>query len=98
MPFKECGGPEYYETDYQIVKTKFELAGYPLPAIVFWNLRGDGKRSTRPVSRDDKNVTFINGFSEQMLKTFLEGGEFDTPYSAMLKTLGTNYDILKVID
>jgi hypothetical protein len=33
-----------------------------------------------------------------MLKTFLEGGEFESPFSAMLKTLGTNYDHLKVID
>ena len=96
MEFDQCGG-RAYETDYQLVKRKFETAGYPLPAIIFWNLRGDGKRS-KPVTKNEKNVALISGFSGQMLKTFLEGGEFESPYSAMLKTLGTNYDHLKVVD
>jgi hypothetical protein len=96
MEFDDCGGNEY-ETDYQFVKRKFEQAGYPLPAIVFWNLRGNGKRS-KPVTKDEKNVALVSGFSGQMLKTFLERGEFDSPYLAMLQTLGTTYDHLKVID
>lgn len=95
MEFDECGGKEY-ETDYQLVKRKFEEAGYQLPAIVFWNLRG-GKRS-KPVTKDEKNVALVSGFSGQMLKTFLETGEFESPYAAMLSTLGNHYDHLKVID
>ncbi|EFX73537.1 hypothetical protein DAPPUDRAFT_325074 [Daphnia pulex] len=96
MEFDQCGGRKY-ETDYQFIKRKFEQAGYPLPSIVFWNLRGDGKRS-KPVTKDEKNVALVSGFSGQMLKTFLESGEIDSPYLAMLKSLGTTYDHLKVID
>ncbi len=95
MEFDECGGNEY-ETDYQLVKRKFENAGYPLPAIVFWNLRG-GKRS-KPVTKDEKNVVLVSGFSGQMMKTFLESGEFESPFKSMLDTLGNKYDHLKVID
>lgn len=95
MEFDECGGNEY-ETDYQLVKRKFEEAGYQLPAIVFWNLRG-GDRS-KPVTMNDKNVVMVSGFSGQMMKTFLENGKFDSPYQAMLDTLGNSYDHLKVVD
>ncbi|KAI9555300.1 hypothetical protein GHT06_017815 [Daphnia sinensis] len=96
MEFDACGG-EKYETDFQLIKRKFEQANYPLPAIVFWNLRGNGNRS-KPVTKDEKNVALVSGFSGQMMKTFLESGQFDSPYLTMLKTLGNTYDHLKVID
>lgn len=96
MEFDACGGNEY-ETDFQLIKRKFEQAHYPLPAIVFWNLRGHGNRS-KPITKNEKNVALVSGFSGQMMKTFLESGKFDSPYLAMLKTLGNTYDHLKVID
>ncbi|XP_057368806.1 uncharacterized protein LOC130689883 [Daphnia carinata] len=96
MEFDDCGGDKY-ETDFQLIKRKFEQEHYPLPAIVFWNLRGHGNRS-KPVTKDEKNVALVSGFSGQMMKTFLESGQFDSPYLAMLKTLGNTYDHLKVID
>ena len=95
MEFDSCGGVEY-ETDYEFAKRKYEEAGYQLPAIVFWNLRG-GPRS-KPVTKNEKNVALVSGFSGQMMKTFLEKGEFESPYQVMLNTLGTNYDHLEVID
>lgn len=95
MEFDECGGKEF-ETDYQLIKRKFEDAGYPLPGIVFWNLRG-GARS-KPVTKDEKNVALVSGFSGQMLKVFLEKGEFSSPYQTMMDTLGNHYDHLQVYD
>ena len=97
MEFDECGGHEY-ETDYQLIKRKFEDAGYRLPAIVFWNLRG-GFRS-KPVTKDEDNVALVSGFSGQMMKTFFEKGvvDFESPYKTMLDTLGDHYNHLKVVD
>lgn len=95
MEFDDCGGDKY-ETDYQMIQRKFAEAGYPLPGIVFWNLRG-GKRS-KPVTKDEKNVALVSGFSGQMMKTFLENGTFISPYETMLDSLGTRYDHLKVCD
>ena len=97
MEFDECGGKQY-ETDYQLIKRKFEDAGYRLPAIVFWNLRG-GFRS-KPVTKDEKNVAMVSGFSGMMMKTFLEKGamDFESPYKTMLDTLGDKFDHLKVVD
>ena len=97
MEFDACGGQQY-ETDYQLIKRKFADAGYQLPAIVFWNLRG-GPRS-KPVTKDENNVAMVSGFSGMMMKTFLEKGavDFESPYQAMLDTLGNNFDHLKVVD
>lgn len=64
--------------------------------IVFWDLRG-GSRS-KPVTKNEKNVAMVSGFSGQMVRTFLENGEFKSPYETMLNTLGTHYDHLEVVD
>lgn len=94
MEFDEaCGRPK--ETDYQVIKRKFTEAGYRMPRMVFWNLRGD---RSKPVTRNEKNVALVSGFSGQMLKSFLENGEFQNPFQAMLAGLGTRYDHLKVVD
>lgn len=95
MEFDACGGDQY-ETDYKMIKKKFDDAGYQLPAIVFWNLRA-GHRS-KPVTKNEKNVALVSGFSGQMMRTFLETGEIESPYQVMLTTLGTKYDHLKVVD
>ena len=95
MEFDCCGGTEY-ETDYELIKRKFEKAGYQIPAIVFWNLRG-GDRS-KPVTSSQQNVALVSGFSGQMMKSFLEKGCFDSPLQSVLNTLGNDYDHLKVID
>ena len=95
MEFDACGGTEY-ETDYQLIRRLFDEAGYQLPAIVFWNLRG-GNRS-KPVDVNERNVALVSGFSGQMMKTFLEKGSFSSPLDTMLDTLGDRYDHLQIID
>ena len=95
MEFDNCGGKEY-ETDHQLIKRLFEEAGYQLPGIVFWNLRG-GDRS-KPVTVNKQNVALVSGFSGQMMKQFLEKGSFPNPIASMLDSLGNRYDHLKIID
>ena len=95
MEFDECEGQEY-ETDYQLIKRKYSEAGYPMPQIVFWNLRG-GNRS-KPVTKNEAGVALVSGFSGQMMRVFLENGTFENPYQTMLQSLGNQYDHLKVVD
>ena len=95
MEFDACGG-RGYETDYQLIKRKYSEAGYPMPQIVFWNLRG-GNRS-KPVTKNEAGVALVSGFSGQMMRVFLEKGTFENPYQTMLQSLGNHYDHLKVVD
>jgi hypothetical protein len=95
MEFDSCGG-KAYETDYQLIKRKYSQAGYPMPQLVFWNLRG-GDRS-KPVTKNEAGVALVSGFSGQMMRVFLENGTFENPYQTMLKSLGNQYDHLKVVD
>ena len=95
MEFDACGG-RGYETDYQLIKRKYSEAGYPMPQIVFWNLRG-GNRS-KPVTKNEAGVALVSGFSGQMMRVFLQNGTFENPYQTMLQSLGNHYDHLKVVD
>jgi Domain of unknown function (DUF2828) len=52
----------------------FEEAGYDVPEIVYWNLQG--ARSAKPViSNERSRVSLTSGFSANMMKVFMDGGE-----------------------
>ena len=72
------------ETNFQAIRRKHAEAGYPLPQIVFWNLRGD--TLDFPVSANEKEVALVSGFSQSMMKLFLQGGKID-PISVMMKAI-----------
>ncbi|KAH0910642.1 hypothetical protein HID58_033963, partial [Brassica napus] len=66
-----------WETNYQVIVSKYEEKGYGgvVPEIVFWNLR-DSKST--PVTRSDKGVALVSGFSKNLIKMFLDNdGEID---------------------
>jgi hypothetical protein len=63
-------------TTYQQVKQEYTNAGYTIPKIVFWNLRGDTKGV--PVTVDENGTCMISGYSADLLKLFLEGDELNT--------------------
>lgn len=92
MEFDCACGNSY---DYQLIKRKFTEAGYPMPGMVFWNLRGN---LAKPVTKNDTNVALVSGYSGQMLKSFLENGELTNPFQVMLTILGDRYDHLLVVD
>ncbi|KAK1552390.1 hypothetical protein Q3G72_015870 [Acer saccharum] len=60
-----------WETDYQVIVRKYTEKGYGLavPEIVFWNLRHS--RAT-PVPGKQKGVALLSGFSNNLLKLFLD--------------------------
>ncbi|GKU07741.1 hypothetical protein FLAG1_10598 [Fusarium langsethiae] len=75
-----------WDTSYEHIKAKFEVAGYDMPELVFWNLAGGragyGQTSGDPVApkpvRSDENGTcLVSGYSQGLLKVFLDGGGFE---------------------
>ena len=87
MQFDEADSS--YNTHYQRIEKQFHDAGmdilgepYPVPRIVFWNLRAT---NGFPVTCDTNNTMMLSGFSPALMKAFLKGDEMEviTP----LKTL-----------
>ncbi|KAI9099253.1 hypothetical protein DFS34DRAFT_616914 [Phlyctochytrium arcticum] len=80
---------------------KFAAAGYTLPSIVYWNLRGNtranGNDVSLPAVNSTKGVAMVSGFSGQMLKLFMDGDMDFTPSKILAKSLDP-YKCLRVAD
>ncbi|KAI3847040.1 hypothetical protein MKW92_041547 [Papaver armeniacum] len=89
-----------WETDYQVIQNMFREKGYVnVPEIVFWNLRDES--SSTPVSSQLKGVKLVNGFSNNMVKAFLdENSDFSqlTPSSVVVNAATGNIGSLNVSD
>jgi 2'-5' RNA ligase len=59
-----------WETNYDILKVKWNKAGYKLPGIVFWNLNGALCKDT-PIRCDTEGCALMSGFSASLLGVFL---------------------------
>jgi hypothetical protein len=64
-----------WKTSYQRIKEEYERAGYEVPRLIFWNLAANS--TSRPTTMGDENTALVSGYSQGMLKVFLETGAFD---------------------
>ncbi|KAF4332082.1 hypothetical protein FBEOM_14125 [Fusarium beomiforme] len=80
------GRTSSWSTSFERIKAKFEKAGYELPELVFWNLAGGRAGYTRsggdptapkPVKSDEDGTCLVSGYSQGLLKVFLDGGGFE---------------------
>ena len=70
-------GPQF-ETDFERIKRKYAEAGYEAPKLIFWNLAaGGGRGAPKPVTQETENAMLVSGYSQAMMKMFLENGQFD---------------------
>lgn len=76
------GGTE--KTVYDNMKQRYQNAGYELPKIVFWNLKG--RTGNMPVTKYDKNTALISGYSPAILTSLFKSEKFD-PTKVMLDTV-----------
>lgn len=89
MEFDSCGRL----TAYDNIKAKYEMAGYTIPKIVFWNV--NGRKGNVPVSSKTKNVALVSGAGPSTLVAVLKGGEEFTPTSIMLNALDNDrYNVI----
>lgn len=90
-------------TTFELIKNMFHKYGmetmnqpFPIPRIIFWNLRGDTK--SVPETSNANNVQMLAGFSPSMLKCVLSSDDLNafTPLSTFLKALADPaYDSLR---
>ena len=83
MQFDLCA--TYDDSAIEMIRRKYEAAGYKMPQVVFWNLNaGDNV----PVSSNDKGVALVSGFSPAIIKPLLSCQlEKFTPEGIMLETI-----------
>ncbi|CAL9016318.1 unnamed protein product, partial [Prunus brigantina] len=88
--WKPCGG------DYEEIQRKFEEKGYAVPHLVIWNL---SRRNYTPLRTGEPGVTLLGGFSDAMLKCFLENdGELGPDQVMELAISPQCYQTLAVFD
>lgn len=81
------------KTNYETIQMMYENAGYAMPKIAFWNVKG--REGNVPVNAKAPNVALISGASPSIVKNVLAGKDF-TPTGIMLETL--NSDRYKVFN
>lgn len=82
MEFDSSGSAN---TNFEVIKRKYQVAGYTMPTLVFWNVNARGSHS--PVRFDERGVMLVSGLSPSIFKAALESNAV-TPYDMMLDTLG----------
>ena len=91
MEFDHCA-QGYSAMD--MIKEKYDNAGYKMPGIVFWNV--DGRMGNVPVGAKDNNTALVSGFSPTILQSILSG-DLESPLELMLKTLkNERYEVIKL--
>lgn len=82
------GGEHGFASSYERIKAKFREAGYEMPELVFWNLAGgragylggptgNDPVAPKPVTAQEQGTALVSGYSQGMLKVFLDGGSFE---------------------
>ena len=84
MQFDQAERSNEYRTTYEIIREKYANLGFPVPRVVFWNLRNVG--GGFPVNKDEPGVALMSGFSGEVLRLFLEDKEL-SPQSLMIEAV-----------
>lgn len=66
------------------IKEKYNLAGYELPEIIFWNV--NGRVGNVPARCDQAGVGLVSGFSPAILSNILQG-KVESPKQLMINAV-----------
>jgi hypothetical protein len=67
------------ETVYQNIVKLYEANNYTAPKFIFWNLNSDSNE-VFPVNCDTEGTAIVSGFSEQLLKIFMNYDDFNPEF------------------
>jgi hypothetical protein len=81
MQFDAACGQHKWMTSHQIIQEKYKAAGYPMPDIVYWNLRA--AKMALPVTGDQKGVALLSGFSPNVLTALVSGKDIKEAMNPM---------------
>lgn len=99
MQLDEACGHYWYKnspelTNFEAIKAKYAAAGYEMPGIIFWNVRGDA--GNVPVTMRDQNVGLVSGYSPSILKSVLQAKVL-SPIELMLNTVNAGrYSVISL--
>lgn len=68
------------DTAIEMIRKRYDAAGYKMPKLVFWNLHA---HDNVPARANDNGVALVSGFSPAIMKAVLAGKSF-TPMDIML--------------
>lgn len=82
------------QTNFDLIKEKYESANYVMPELVFWNV--NARNTEFPVTQFEKGVALVSGYSPSLLEEVLSG-QIKSPIDHMLKTIMTDrYDVISL--
>ncbi|KAH9885675.1 hypothetical protein F4778DRAFT_760091 [Xylariomycetidae sp. FL2044] len=80
MQFDMAGSGAPWSTSYERINRAYSDAGYEMPELVFWNLAGGRSGvAPKPVTAEQEGTAMVSGYSQGMLKVFLDNGSFEDP-------------------
>ena len=77
-------GNEWNPTAQQMIENMYDVAGYTIPQIVYWNIQS--RNGGVPVSFDKSGTALVSGFSPAIMTSLL-GGDIESPQQIMDKTI-----------
>ena len=83
MQFDAC--IRHDDSAMQMIRRKYQDAGYKVPNVVFWNLNSRGGET--PVRYNEKGVALVSGFSPSIVQSILGASDDFTPEGIMMQTL-----------
>lgn len=86
MQFNACVRND--DSAMEMIRRKYENAGYEIPRVVFWNIASRGNDS--PARFDERGVALVSGFSPAIMKSVLGNSKDFDPYNIMLKTIDSD--------
>ena len=80
----------FNKTLFEDIIDEYEVAGYKMPRLCFWNINDRGEKSI-PLQQNDLGLILCSGFSVQIMKMFMSN-KLD-PYEILLETINSpRYD------
>jgi hypothetical protein len=81
------------ETNFDVIKKKYEQSGYVMPQLVFWNV--DSRNNNVPVRENENGVLLVSGSSPIVFSTVMEKC---TPIDYMKKVLSSkHYELIESV-
>lgn len=80
MQFDQC--TKYDDSALQMIKRKYEAAGYTVPGIVFWTINA---QPNSPVKFDERGTAMVSGFSPAIMKSILKADFVNMTPEALMK-------------
>lgn len=96
MQFNEASNTDVNEeTLHETIVKKYQGTPYKPPQFIYWNLSSE-KGETFPTTSNTDNVAMISGFSEQLLKVFMNNDTFDA--ENIVNEILSQYEEYVIID